>query len=165
MIDRSKRNTLKKIALGTGVMGAGVLGAGVVTSGTAFADQLKQQSEENLELGNIEITTRVSAVNNDLEIVMTNAGQQRINITHITPHTVRVPRGEFDISSLLKRGPLTLEAGQSATVPLKRLPLKIRPVQLTASTHSLTDTLKRSISVVTDNNAFASVTIPGAVGV
>ncbi len=174
MIDRSKRITLKKMALGAGAMGAGLtgtgaFGAGMETSGAAFADLLEQRAAETPELGNIEVTTRVSAINNDLEIVLTNAGQERVNITHMTPHTLRVPRGEFDFSSLLNRGPLTLEAGQSVPLPLKRVPLRLQqhrlPVHLTPTNQSLTDTLKKSMSVVTDTDAFASVTVPGIAAV
>lgn len=157
MIDLNKRNTLKKIALGTGTLGAGMVTGGVAFAGD-YTSELTISSADDMELGNIEISTRVSAANNDLEIVVTNAGQQSVNITHMTPHTVRVPRGEFKLSSLLKNGPVKLEAGESVSVPLKRM-----PIQMTAST--LTDSLKNTVSVITDNNAFASVTIPGAVSV
>ena len=154
MIDRNKRNTLKKMALGTTA-----LGAGMVTGGAAFAGLpgLRESlSVDEPELGSIEVTTRVSATKNDLEIVVSNAGQQPVNITQMTPRTLRVPRGEFDFSSLLKNGPLRLEAGQAVTVPLKRM-----PVQVAASAQTLSDSLRKSMSVITDNNAYASVTIPG----
>ena len=89
MIDRNKRNTLKKMALGTTA-----LGAGMVTGGAAFAGLpgLRESlSVDEPELGSIEVTTRVSATKNDLEIVVSNAGQQPVNITQMTPRTLRVP--------------------------------------------------------------------------
>ena len=157
LIDRNKRNTLKKMALGTGA-----LGAGVVTSGAAFASPTASVPAElainHLELGSIEVTTRVSAISNDLEVAMTNVGKQRVNITHLTPRTMRVARGEFDFSALLSNGPLRLEPNQSVAVALKRMPVKIAvPAQ------SLHGTLKQTMSVITDNNAFASVSVDGAV--
>ena len=167
MIDRNKRSTLKKMAVGTGVLGTGALSA-VVTGSVAIAGQSDGHSNlqaDEAEPGNIEVTTRVSAIHNDLEIVLTNTGRKRVNITRMTPHSVRVARGEFELSALLENGPLTLESGQSASVPLKRMPLERTQLHSLISTPTVTDKLKQSMSVIVDDNAFASVTLAGVAAV
>ena len=100
MIDKCKRKTLKKLAVGTGVVSLGGVSF-TADIGTQFAEEISTATA-GVELGNIEVTTRVSAIQNDIEVVLTNTGRQPVNITELTPHTIDVARGNFDFSSLLK---------------------------------------------------------------
>jgi len=106
------------------------------------------------ELSQLDITTRLSAINNDLEVVVTNIGSEAVTITQITPNVARVARGEFDFSALLEDGPLHLRSGASVTVQMQH-----KPVNVAASFPPLIETLKNTVSVITDTDSFASVTI------
>lgn len=156
MIDQSKRKTLKTLAASAGAMAGGAL----TLNSNAFASAVplsgrRVLSVEEIELGSIEVYTRVSVTNNDLEVVLTNAGKEPVTITRMTPSVTRVARGEFDFSALVKDGPLTMGAGESVTIPLKRKTLDLNAT--VASVHPLNDSLRKTMSIVTDDNAFASV--------
>jgi len=155
MIDKSKRTTLKAIAATTASVATGgvVFSSGFGQHGARSSDN--RPAHDNPELGNIEVSTRISATHNDLEVVLTNAGNEATTITQMTPSVARVARGELDFAALLKDGPLRLNAGQSVTVPLQRKPVQMGSVMAPA----LSDSLKNSMSIVTDNNAFASVSV------
>lgn len=157
MIDKSKRKTLKTIAIASGTIATG----GV--SGAVLAGSPDPLSTGNIpsdfqhpyrELGQLDITARLSALNNDLEVVVTNVGRDAVTITQITPNVARVARGEFDFSAVLEDGPLHLQSGASVTVPMQH-----KPVSVAASFPPLTETLKNTVSVITDTDSFASVTI------
>jgi len=153
MIDHSKRKTLKTIVVASGTVAAGSVSA--VTSFNSIGSNTESYpSTAEQELGQVEVSTRLSVINNDIEVVITNAGDERISITQMTPRIARVARGEFDFSKLLSEGPLHLEAGASVTVPIQH-----KPVTAAASVASLSDVLKNSMSVITDADSFASVSI------
>ena len=154
MIDQSKRKTLKTLAVASGTIATGGVSAAV---SFANADQISgsfTSSDTHRELGQIEVTTRLSALHNDLEVVITNTGSESVAITQMTPSVARVARGEFDFSTLLENGPLRLQAGASVSVPMQQ-----KPVELGASLPPLSDVLKNTMSVITDTDSFASVTI------
>ena len=154
MIDQSKRKTLKTLAVASGTIATGGVSAAVPF---ASADQISDSftsSDTHRELGQIEVTTRLSALHNDLEVVITNTGSESVAITQMTPSVARVARGEFDFSTLLENGPLHLQAGASVSVPMQQ-----KAVELGASLPPLSDVLKNTMSVITDTDSFASVTI------
>lgn len=159
MIDRAKRVTLKRI--GSVAMAA--------TSLSAAAHSLAYDADENAlpaydyahsEIADLKLHTRVSALSNDIEVVITNVGQKRSLITQMTPSQTVTKRGHFDFSSLLENGDLCLAPGQSVTVPMTP-----NAVVLDASTNvgqradSLTNALRKSFSVITENESFARVSI------
>jgi len=119
-----------------------------------------QSLSASQELGQIEVSTRISSKTNELEVVMMNTGSESITITHLTPHVASVARGEFNFAALLKDGPRRLEAGEWVVVPLQH-----KPVFAGGKTSSLQHVLKRSMSVVTETDSFASVSIVSGVPV
>ena len=172
MIDKSKRKTLKVLAATTTATIATSLHAGALNSSGSVESEIGRvadavtDKESRLELGQIEVSRRVSATHNDLEIVITNTGEQPVTVTDMTPRTLQVARGEFNFSALLEKGPLRLEAAESVRVPLQRtviesvtLPGKKTQVLFGSQSDSLVESMRRSMSIVTDSNAFASVTI------
>ena len=172
MIDKSKRKTLKVLtATATAAATAGVvtsLHAGDAKEPLSAESRpgrdadLVTGSEVQRELGQIEVSRRVSAVHNDLELVITNTGNQPVVITNMTPGTLPVARGEFNFSVLLEKGPLHLESTESVSVPLQRTAIASNSLRRTSTQTlqgSLTDALRNSMSIVTEANAFASVTI------
>lgn len=158
MIDQNKRKTLKTLAVGTGaVVGGSLMMGATALASSASTEAVKTISLEELELGHIEVYPRVSVENNDIEVVLTNAGRQPVLITQMTPRSLNVARGEFDFSALLKDGPLPMKAGESVTIPLKRKTLNYSV--RTSSVASLDEALKRNLSIVTEDDSFASVSV------
>ena len=160
MIDRLKRTTLKRLGLAAVATGAGVSGS-VMASADALSRDLASASDvDSLPLADIQVYTRVSAASNDIEVVIQNAGAHPARITQMTPTQTSTRRGVFDFSSLMREGELTLAAGEQVSVGMTP-----HPVVLDASTTSqqraasLSAALRRSFSVVTENDAFARVTV------
>lgn len=152
MIDLAKRNTLKALAVTTAAAGS-----------AAFASGLLGQPENthtntDPELAEIEVTSRVSVQHNDLEIVFTNTGKTATTITQMTPHQIHVARGDFELATLLKDGPLTLEAGESVTVPLAHKPAAAS-TGMNHSATSLKYVIKNNVSIMTDHDAYAKVSV------
>ena len=173
MIDKSKRKTLKALAATATAGVATSLNAGAAKPSLPVETRPGRGidpatgnpatgNEVQRDLGQIEVSRRVSATHNDLEIVITNTGDQTVIITDMTPGTLSLARGEFNFSALLDKGPLHLDSTESVSVPLQRTTIASNRLRRT-STHalqgSLTDSLRNSMSIVTDSNAFASVTI------
>ncbi len=157
MTDIAKRKTLKVIAMTAAATASATLGNMAIAT-AAGENPLTDAGSDSPELANIDISTRISAYRNDLEVVLTNSGQAPVTITDMTPRSAVVPRGEFNFAALLADGPLHLQPGAEAIVPLRH-----RNVSLLNSVpmagHSLADTLRKSVSVVTEGSAFASVTV------
>ena len=163
MIDNSKRNTLKSLAL-TIAATAITKAARAESAWSGNQDFLSNKPSGNsgrdaAELATVQVSTRVSAIRNELEVVITNTGDQRLTITQLTPAKVRVARGEFDFTPLLANGPLRLAAGESATVGMQRKPLAM--IAGSSVPGSLTETLQKTVSIVVENSAFASVSVVG----
>lgn len=156
MIDHDKRKTLKTIVVATSTVATGSVSAAYSPARLKCATQRRKASPSIAvqELGQVEVSTRLSVKTNDIEVVITNAGHEQISITQMTPRIARVARGEFDFSELLSNGPLHLEAGASVTVPIQH-----KPVSAAVSASSLSDVLKNSMSVIADTDSFASVSI------
>lgn len=159
MIDQSKRRTLKSLAVGASAIAGGSLtmNSAAFAAPVSMTDAARTVSLEDIELGSIDVYTRVSVANNDLEVVLTNAGKQPVNITQMTPAVTRVARGEFDFSALVKDGPLRMYVGESVTIPLKRKALAY--TTSSSATPSLNKSLKETLSIITDDTAYASVSI------
>jgi len=157
MIDKSKRKTLKTIAIASGTIATGGVSGAILagTPGPLSTGNIPSDFQQPYrELSQLDITTRLSAINNDLEVVVTNIGSEAVTITQITPNVARVARGEFDFSALLEDGPLHLRSGASVTVQMQH-----KPVNVAASFPPLIETPKNTVSVITDTDSFASVTI------
>ena len=160
MIDTVKRKTLKRIGLSAAATAAAGLTGHAVASSSAAGLERVEADVILPELADIQVDTRVSSVTNDIEVVVTNRSAQATRITQITPSETSTKRGRFNFDALLAKGDLTLAPGESVTVPMTP-----HAVVLDASTsageraHSLTSALKRSFSVITDNESFARVSI------
>ncbi len=156
MTDLAKRKTLKTIAA-TAATGVAASLAGGALAAAPDAEQA-MANDRPAELATIDVSTRISPTRNDLEVVLTNRGTDAVTITGMTPHKTVVPRGEFNFAALLQDGPLRLSAGESAVVPLQHGEVSALSVVPMAG-HSLTDTLRKSLSIVTEGTSFASVTV------
>lgn len=159
-MDLIKRKSLKRIA-------------GVVVAGTGFglAKNTLATNQYNLELNDsdieaslssLQVFTRISSSTNDVEIVISNKGKNAARITQMTPSQTNSARGVFNFSQLLDNGDLVLEAGQSVSVPMTKHPaIAGTPLSVANHASSLTNSLRSSFSVITDNAAFARVDIAG----
>jgi len=159
MIDKVKRNTLKRISMSA----AAVAAAGVSGQSLASLNHLSGSPSPDvnaLPLADIQIHTRVSAVTNDLEVLVTNTGSSSTTITQLTPSVTVTKRGKFNFSQLLKNGNLTLAPGQSMSVPMTPHAVSVSSLEtMNGQSQSLSEALRRSFSVVTENDAFAKVNV------
>lgn len=159
MIDHVKRVTLKRI---------GSL-AIAVTAASASAHALSVDVDQKIpsvgepndaSVANIDVYTRVSAVSNDLEVVISNASDELTHITQMTPSQTVTRRGRFDFASLLEDGDVVLAPGQSITVPMTpHARVLDSSSSVSQQADSLTQALRKSFSVITENESFARVTI------
>ncbi len=156
MIDQAKRKTLKAA---TAIAGAGVVfGSGKLLAAGKRLSVGGDTTSQELELSSIQVSTRLSVEKNDLEVVLTNTGNQPVTITQMTPAATVVPRGKFDFTALLSNGPLRLAVGESVAVPMQRHSLSIATVQSPGGA-SLINSLRQSMSIVTEGDSFAAVSI------
>lgn len=162
MIDYAKRVTLKRI--GTAGLVATAAGSSLPTFAVPNNFQDPVAESFNAEIADLELQTRVSSLTNDLEVVITNKSEQATRITQLTPSLTSTERGYFDFSNLLKDGDLELGAGKSVSVPMRPYPNKLAAGTDVArrsrqAEGSISAALKKSFSVITDNESFARVSI------
>jgi regulator of protease activity HflC (stomatin/prohibitin superfamily) len=147
MFEEKKRDTLK--ILGTA---AAVAAMPTMLNAKQAVDSFEGVSPD---LATIDIQIRVSVTSNDLELVVRNVGQEKTSITQVTPSTLQTGRGHFDIQSLLANGPLSLKPGESFSIPMTRQPT----TGLNGVTNSLVADLRDQVSIITDSEAYAAVTV------
>jgi len=161
MIDQSKRNTIKNVAVigaGTAAVAAspGLLALDMVSAKTS-ASHLAELVDEPLI--DIQITTRLSTISNDLEVVITNTSASTATITDMTPAVIHTVRGRFDFNALLEAGDLRLAAGESVTVPIRHHTVVLDASSVHDRAKDLTQGLRRNVSIITDGNSFAATTV------
>ncbi len=152
MIDKNKRKTLKALSVSAGMLAAGTGGAAA-----AFGEPVNDVGNMPvISDAQIQVTTRVSALSNDLEVVLTNASKQPVVITQIAPQSTQVTRGEFNFSELFSDGAVSLKGGESVSVPLRH-----KPVSLVATDQysSLTESLRKSMTIVTQGDLVAKLSV------
>jgi len=154
MTDLNKRNSLKTISVATAV------GAVAMTNPTSSASKLfLSDLPDELVLADLAVTTRVSSHTNDIEVVITNRGKSSATITSMTPSYTTTPRGQFNFSKLLAKGDLHLTSGQSVVVPIEPRPQFNSNMLNTTRDMSLKESLKKSMSFITDEGTFAVVSV------
>ena len=163
MIDKVKRNTLKRIGLTTAAVAAGTVGTH--TFATTSDNFASGSTLNNVQpLADIHVSTRVSSITNDLEVLIKNIGPDSTTITQMTPSVTVTKRGQFDFGQLLQNGDIVLAPGQTLSVPMKPHAVAVNASDSsTGQARTLSDALRRSFSVITDNDAFAKVEISDSV--
>lgn len=159
MIDEVKRTTLKRIGLSAAsVAAAGLTTRALADSGVELVSDAPLN--QSLPLADIQVSTRVSAITNDLEVLVKNVGQSSTTITQMTPSVTVTKRGYFDFGALLEDGDIALSPGQYVSVPIQAHPVSVNATDTaTGQARPLTEALRRSFSVITDGDAFAKVDI------
>ncbi len=164
MVDQTKRTTLKRVAgIGVGAVAAttstGVLSNLSTSVGAATnADALRANSVYG-DIIDIQVSTRISPVKNDLEVVLTNISPTDTTITQLTPTQITTARGLFDFDALLTNGKLRLPAGASVSVPMQPHPVVLDGSSIAKRTFQLSDALRKNMSIVTDGDSLAALTI------
>lgn len=144
-------------ALGTG---ATFVSTPVAVLSSSASDFLELNTEtSNADLARVEVRTQISPVRNELEIVLTNTSPHTTRLTHITPAEIRTARGTFDLQSLLDSGDLIMAAGDSVTVPMQHHPVVLDASDVSQRSQLLTDALKQNLSIITEGEALAAVSI------
>ncbi|MFK8076453.1 MAG: hypothetical protein AB8B84_07695 [Granulosicoccus sp.] len=163
MIDQVKRNTLKRIGLTTATVAAGAVGSHTFANASSYLANDRSLSDVQ-SLADIRVSTRVSSVTNDLEVLIKNIGPESATITQLTPSVTLTKRGQFDFGQLLRDGDVVLAPGQSLSVPMKPHAVAFNAADsASGQARTLTDALRRSFSVITDNEAFARVEVSDSV--
>jgi len=152
MIDQKKRQVLKGIAAASAVTAAPSLATAALTH-SASGSNANATAEAQLE-----VTSRVSAIHNDLEIVLTNRSGKPVNISQMTPGVIDTPRGRFDFSTALKNGSVRLDAGKNITVPIQHHAVVLDSSTATQRHDSLQNMLK-GFNVVSDVNTQVSYVV------
>jgi len=159
MVDQAKRNTLKNVA------GIGVGAVALATSTNALskvnniqANALASSSAgAAVDLADIQLTTRLSAQTNELEVVLTNVGSVPANITDMTPAEINTARGRFDFDAMFTNGNVKLAMGESVSVPMQHHTVVLDGSSVGNRSASLTKALQQNVSIVTDGDALAAV--------
>jgi len=163
MVDKAKRNTLKNVA------GIGVGAIAVATSSTALSKihdaPVSAASAIATDLADIQVATRISSQSNELEIVLTNIGEAPATITDMTPAQISTARGKFDFDALFDNGDVHLPVGESISVPMQHHRVVLDGSSVLVRSSVLTDALKQNLSIVTDGDSLAAVSIvSGTIG-
>jgi len=169
MTDQAKRKTLKNIAAfgaGTAAIAGyqGVLAHGEFASKTsALANNGTSLAAKPGDEGliDIHIGSRLSAITNDLEVVITNTSANEAIITAMTPAEINTVRGRFDFDALFESGELRLGAGESIRVPIQHHTVVLDGSSTDKRTTELTQSLRRSVSFITNGDSFAAITFAG----
>lgn len=151
MIDKAKRNIIKALTVAAGAGVTLAAGSGHTASGFILSGSSAALGGDN-PLADITVSSRISSVTNDIEVVIKNTGASSATITQMTPSYTVTHRGQFDFSKLLDGGELNLTPGQSVSVPLEQR----RAVGQSAP---LMESLRKSMSIVTEGQSFAKVNI------
>ncbi|MEE9322366.1 MAG: hypothetical protein V3U76_18140 [Granulosicoccus sp.] len=162
-MDRNKRNTLKLI--GATAIGGLSASAVAVAGERSFAgsNAVAGSAKPLPVLSQVEVASRISSQHNDLEIVLTNTGEQTISVTQITPSMVDTPRGSFDLAAV-SRGRPSLAAGQSIRIPMRRHAVVLNDSSRAQRGQSLEKILRERMSIITESDAFAALSfVPSTV--
>ena len=171
-MNKNRRLTLKIGALSAG---AGLTGITAFT-GSAHAvpcgdDHYQAKSTElqaqSTGLGEFSLHVTHSWAQNDIAVVLTNNGSETRSITAVTPLRLSLARGSLDFGKLIKNGPLSLEPGETVEIPLEHKQANVASNTATGYGYfdrSLQQQLKQQVSIVTEDQSVALITVvPGPV--
>jgi hypothetical protein len=145
-IDQKKRQVLK------GIAAASVATAAPALATAALTQHNVSENYNGRTDAQIEITSRVSAMRNDLEVVLTNKSGKPISISQMTPGIIDTPRGRFDFTTVLNNGSVRLEAGENITVPIQHHKVVLDSSTVTQR-HETLQSLLKGFNVVSDVHA------------
>lgn len=154
-IDKQKRQTLKGIAAVAGATVAGSIPAFATTgrltdNALIKGDKTVRQVWPPIAVkSQIELSTRVSATNNDIEVVLTNNSTQSVTMTQMSPSQLSTPRGTFNLEQVLEKGPRQLAAGESISIPMTHHAIN-------GSANTLHQAMRTGLSITTDADQFAA---------
>lgn len=156
MIDRKKRQTLKAIAAVTTGTAVGSIPA--LSSTAAMSDCARAKSTQTVRQvwppiavkTPVALSTRVSTVNNSMEIVLTNESAQPVLLTRLTPSLPGTGCGSLDLDGLAKGAHRQLAAGESVSISSRYDAMK-------SSSYSPATGLSAGLTVSTDADQFTAV--------
>lgn len=154
-MDTQKRFTLKTMAAGS--LAAGLSTLPFATRARSVSATPDASSLIGDQLAHIKVSTVHSPFTNDLALRVTNTGAHDAVVTQITPLTFSTPRGQFNLGKLLENGPVRLAPGESRDLLLQQHAPALDPVSIGVG-QPLTK-LAGQISIVTDHQAYAAVTV------
>jgi len=161
MTDQSKREALKNIAAISVGAAAFTTSAGVLARSVSTANHSAPLAATSPDEGlvDIHIGTRLAAITNDLEVVITNTSTTDATITAMTPAEINTARGHFDFNALFESGELRINAGESVSVPMQHHTVVLDASSIHERAIELTEKLRRSVSIVINGDSFAVTSI------
>lgn len=155
MTDQTKRKTLKTLAIGGAAVTAGTFG-----SLSMAAQALAPKYDMTTELAELSVNITHSWAMNDLKIEIKNETNKPITITNITPGRIETHMGELDFDQFMEEGAITLAPHGQASIGMDTRGAK-KGVGLESGqfAKALQRTIRDNLSIVTDNEAFAAVTM------
>ena len=171
-IDLQRRRTLKMAGALTAGGAIAANPAAALSANALSGDELNTPDTPNNSpdfskpLDEFSVEVQHQWQSNDIALVIRNRGQQPATITQITPSRIDLARGTINTGAILDDGPVTLAAGEQLAVPLRHHHRNLyNPQAILGGGHfdrSLQKQLRERLSIVTDNNALAAVTVaPG----
>lgn len=155
MTDQAKRKTLKAMA-------AGSLGAAAGTFGTMAmaAKAVSTEDKYSAELAELTVKISHSWTAHDVKVEIKNQTNKPITITQMTPSRISTQMGDLDFDQFMEGGPITLVPNGSASIGMDSRHISSRSgTQSGQFAKSLQHTIRQNLSIVTDSEAFAAVTM------
>lgn len=155
MTDQAKRKTLKTMAAG----GLGAA-AGAYGSMAMAAKVLVPEVDDVAALAELTVKVSHSWTAHDVKIEFKNNTQRPITITQITPSRISTQLGDLDFDQFMEEGPITLAPNAQASIGMdSREALQKMGTESGQFAKSLQQTIRQNLSVITDSEAFAAVTM------
>ncbi len=155
MTDQAKRKTLKTMAVGGMSLAAGGVGTMAMASSEKLVDD--KYSAELAEL-TVKISHSWSA--HDVKVLVKNETRQPVTITQMTPSRISTQMGDLDFDRFMQNGPVTLMPGTEIAIEMdNRKAAKAYGTQSGQAAKTLQQTIRQNLSIVTDHQAYAAVTM------
>lgn len=156
MTDQAKRKTLKTMMAGGVGVAAGTFGS------MAMAAEMAKSHEDRHSAELAELTVKVSHswTAHDVKVEIKNQTNKPITITQITPSRITTHMGDLDFDQFMEGGSITLAPNAKASIGMdSRKATILHGSESGQFAKSLQHTIRQNLSIVTDSEAFAAVTL------
>ena len=143
-------------------MAVGGIGVAASTFGTMTlaAKAIAPKTEVVAELAELTVNISHSWTAHDVKVEIKNETNKPITITHITPGRISTHMGELDFDQFMEEGSITLAPNAQASIGMDTRKARKRiGTESGQFAKSLQQVIKQNLSIVTDNEAFAAVTM------
>lgn len=159
-VDESKRQTLITLTAVSAASFAGSFGLTYSEDAHAFRVASSHRSRQTWpplrQSTPLQVEAVVSAYNDDLEIVISNAGNKNLTLTQVSPSIIKTKRGVFDLESVLSDGSVVLKPRQKLVVPIQVHADEADRSMSSESIRSLQSVVSTTVSLTTLEHPFTA---------